>query len=73
MFIVRFSWSSMPNFCSTDATFQRVVNTQLLINNTHRILRGTQSSQLNGEPRNFFLRRDPKTDRCIINKQEADH
>jgi hypothetical protein len=26
--------------------------------------RGTQSSQLNGEPRNFFLRRDPKTDKA---------
>ena len=25
---------------------------------------GTQSSQLNGEPRNFFLRRDPKTDKA---------
>jgi hypothetical protein len=34
-----------------------------VINSNHRILRGTQSSQLNGEPRNYFLRRDPKTDK----------
>jgi hypothetical protein len=39
-------------------------NTQLLINSKHRILRGAQSSQLNGEPRNYFLRRGPKTDKA---------
>jgi hypothetical protein len=54
----------MPNFCSDDATSQLVGNTQLLINNKHRILRGTQSRQLNGEPRNCFLRRGPKTDKA---------
>jgi hypothetical protein len=54
----------MPNFCSTGATFQLVGNTQLLINTKHRILCGTQGSQLNGEPRNYFLRRDPKADKA---------
>jgi hypothetical protein len=38
-------------------------NTEVLINNKRRVLRGSQISQLNDEPGNYFLRRDPKTDK----------
>jgi hypothetical protein len=35
----------------------------LLLHQPELFIRGSQSSQLNDEPRNYFLRRGPKTDK----------